>query len=76
MSFTDETCRCCAPAMLPLAPDEPVEPDAVLPVLPVVLPADPLVLPVDPVDEPALPDVELPPIELLELSSLPCTCTL
>jgi hypothetical protein len=63
--------------MLPLAPDEPVEPDAVLPVLPAVLPADPLVLPVvDPVDEPALPDVELPPVELLELSSLPCTCTL
>jgi len=62
--------------MLPLAPDEPVEPDAVLPALPAVLPAAPLVLPVEPVDEPALPDVEPPPVELLELSSLPCTCTL
>jgi len=65
--------------MLPLPPDEPLieplGPDAVLPVLlPPVLPA---VLPVEPLDEPPLPDVELPPIELLEpLSRWPWTCTL
>jgi len=73
MSLTDETRRFCVPAMLPLAPADPAEPDAVPPA---VLPAAPVVLPADPVVEPALPEVELPPIELLELSSLPCTCTL
>jgi len=47
---------------------EPLEPDAVLPVLPpavlppAVLPVDPLVEP--PVAEPPLPDDEPPPIEL------------
>jgi len=63
MSLTDETRRCC---MLP--PEEPLvaplEPDAVLPVL--LPPALPAALPVEPADEPPLPDVELPPIELLE----------
>jgi hypothetical protein len=85
MSLTDETRRCCMPAMLPPADEpliEPLEPDAVLPVLlpPAVLPPavlPPAVLPVDPLDAPPLDEPPLPDIEPpeLALSIRPCTWT-